>query len=168
MSSLTALSFASERLAVSLLADGKDFDEALLDLTRALLQPAVVAYLPLGWSEQAPGDWLEARHAESRVLLVEAIDRNAPIGLVLLTEDEDESRTTIRLGYLLREDSWGRGYASELLIGLVASLRQAVPHNCTLIGGVSKANPASGRVLAKAGFEAVEENETEQFFHSSW
>ena len=168
MSPLSSLAFSTERLALSPLAEREAYHGGLIELARALLQPAVVVHLPPGWSSKSPEQWLRARQAESTVLVVHARDRHAPIGLVLLTLDGEESSLTIRLGYLLREDSWGRGYASELLVALASRIREAYPEGGSLLAGVSKANPASGRVLIKAGFELAEENASEQFFRLAW
>ena len=60
----------------------------------------------------------------------------------------DEKRCHI--GYLLAEPTWGKGYATELVTGLVEALRSEAP--MTLLGGVDTKNPASARVLEKAGF----------------
>lgn len=166
--SISSLAFSTERLAVSPLAETEISSGPLIELAGALLQPAVLIHLPPGWSDEPPEQWLRARQAESTVLVVGASDRGAPIGLVLLTLDEGRPSLTIRLGYLLREDSWGRGYASELLVGLVAEICKAYPEGGSLLGGVSKVNPASGRVLVKAGFELAEENASEQFFRLTW
>ncbi|WP_369184324.1 GNAT family N-acetyltransferase [Streptomyces sp. Y1] len=59
-----------------------------------------------------------------------------------------------RLGYILRDDVWGRGFATEAVVEVLAlafgSLR------LTTIGAKHRStNPASGRVLAKAGFTCV-------------
>ncbi|MFI5638308.1 GNAT family N-acetyltransferase [Streptomyces goshikiensis] len=56
-----------------------------------------------------------------------------------------------RVSYVLREDCWGNGHAT-------ASVRELVTFACTTAGFASLGakhhpdNPASGRVLAKAGF----------------
>ena len=51
---------------------------------------------------------------------------------------------------LFAKSVWGRGAASEVVTGLVQSLRASA--SIRLIGGVDPANPASTRVLEKAGF----------------
>lgn len=57
----------------------------------------------------------------------------------------------VRVGYLFREDTWGKGFATELLTGLVASIESA--EAIRLVAGVGKDNPASARALTKAGFQ---------------
>lgn len=56
----------------------------------------------------------------------------------------------VEAGYWIEPDSWGRGYASEALRGL-ASLAHLAGHR-RLVSRHAADNPASGRVLRKAGF----------------
>ena len=64
----------------------------------------------------------------------------------------------LRIGYLIAEQDWGKGLATELLAGLVAWARsQPSVHSVT--GGVDPANLASARVLTKNGFDQVEDGE---------
>ncbi|MEU8764901.1 GNAT family N-acetyltransferase [Streptomyces sp. NPDC048659] len=56
-----------------------------------------------------------------------------------------------RLSYVVREDRWGRGYATEAVRRLV-SLAFGTAGLVSLGAGHHPGNPASGRVLAKAGF----------------
>ena len=57
------------------------------------------------------------------------------------------------IGYMFAQSAWGKWYASELVLGLVATLRAAGFKYA--FGGVADQNPASARVLEKAGFEAI-------------
>src|SRR5690606_21617519 len=54
------------------------------------------------------------------------------------------------VGYWVSPAQWGRGYATEAVSGLV-SLARSLGHR-RLIGRHAVDNPASGRVLRKAGF----------------
>lgn len=56
----------------------------------------------------------------------------------------------VEVGYWVRRDAWGRGYATEAVHGLVDVARM-LGHR-RLVGGHFIDNPASGRVLRKAGF----------------
>lgn len=56
----------------------------------------------------------------------------------------------VEVGYWLRPDVWGRGYATEATRGLVDVARM-LGHR-KLVAGHFVDNPASGRVLRKAGF----------------
>jgi [ribosomal protein S5]-alanine N-acetyltransferase len=55
------------------------------------------------------------------------------------------------LKYALRRDRWGRGYAFEVVVGLVRYAREAWGVG-SIIATVDPDNAASQRVLAKAGF----------------
>jgi len=84
------------------------------------------------------------------------------VGLVIAFElavEGSESQKDIRLGYLLSERFWGRGFASELVKGFVSWCREFngtdTPQIASIIGGVARTNVASKRVLAKNGFQSV-------------
>lgn len=59
----------------------------------------------------------------------------------------------LHIGYIIGQAQWGKGLASELILGLCQAARSADIK--TLIGGVARDNPASARVLEKAGFQAA-------------
>lgn len=70
---------------------------------------------------------------------------------------------TFTLGNSLGQSAWGKGYASELLAGLVLHVPKT---GFRLLGGVGRENPASAHVLRKTGFQIVPElsdTETEMF-----
>ena len=121
-----------------------------------ILTPPVLAHLPrplqLGGSPDALSDWVSDRAAESDVAVIVEVATTSLIGLLILaTEEEAVAPRTVHLGYLFAEWSWGKGYASELLAGLVTAAQQD-GQPLKLVGGVGKDNPASARVLQKAGF----------------
>ncbi|MHA3977002.1 GNAT family N-acetyltransferase [Halovulum sp. GXIMD14794] len=110
-----------------------------------VLTPAVLAPLPKALAlDGAVGDWIDARAAESRVMLVRDRDGGALLGLLILAE---AAPGEAHLGYLLAERAWGRGVATELVRGLMA---EAGPVRWR--AGVDAGNPASARVLEKCGF----------------
>ena len=57
------------------------------------------------------------------------------------------------LGYWLGEPHWGKGYASEAAIGLLDAAKAVAP---VVSARVLAGNPASIRVLEKAGFAVTE------------
>lgn len=146
-------SFDTNRLRLRPLAPEAPPDLAEL---KALLSPNVLTHLPPALQRVAdPGGWLAERLAECAVLGV--YDRKAGelLGLVLLADPEGDGRN-LHLGYLLAERVWGQGFGSELL----AALPAAAP-GATLWGGVGRDNPASARVLEKAGFARCETRSTD-------
>ena len=58
----------------------------------------------------------------------------------------------IELGYWIARSHWGQGYATEAARA-VLGLAEALGHRRIFAGHFAD-NPASGRVLAKAGFSA--------------
>ncbi|MFQ1702044.1 GNAT family N-acetyltransferase [Loktanella agnita] len=120
-----------------------------------ILTPPVLRHLPpslaLKGEEGAVTSWIDARTADSSVLIVQPKDNNRIVGLIILAGDSGPEKVTIlHIGYLLEERIWGHGVASELLQGLVSAAQSLAP--ITLLAEVDKDNAASARVLQKAGF----------------
>jgi len=144
--------FATTRVRVkhwrTVLGDA-DLRAALKTDLAAVLTPPVLRHLPppLQLQDMADvGDWIDARAAESDVYLVYAREDEGILGLLILAQTE---KATIHLGYLLAETAWGKGYATEIVQGLVGALDAGT----TLTGGVGIDNPGSAKVLLKAGFQ---------------
>ncbi len=128
---------------------------ALVQELAALLTPAVLQHLPEPLQIAPPGtgieDWIDARAAEAQVLTLRETPEGGLAGLLILAEmPGDAASRDLHLGYLLAEHVWGQGLATELLTGLVAALNGRA--GLRLVGGVGRDNPASARVLEKAGF----------------
>ena len=82
-----------------------------------------------------------------------------PVGLTILADvPRDEMTVDIRIGYIIAEQSWGRGLATELLAGLIEWAR-AKPSIHTLTGGVDLSNQASVQVLVNSGFHPIIEDD---------
>lgn len=129
--------------------------EGLERALHALLTPRVLEYLPpaLQLAPEAGGisSWIDSLAGESDVMLVDRASSGDLIGLVILAEERDAGQLpTLHVGYLFAEAAWGEGLATELLSGLVSTIEKSGPVH--LIGGVDTGNPASARVLQKAGF----------------
>ena len=123
----------------------------------------VTRALPPGW--QGPYDleraaeWIAERDREGTTLLVTERSTRDAVGLLILfeTETEDRAGIDIRIGYLLAESAWGKGFATELIAGFVEWCRlQGGIYSIT--GGVALDNPASIRVLEKNGFRPAGES----------
>lgn len=134
---------------------------ALASVVREVLTPAVTRALPPDWAgpydEARARNWINDRDAEGTNLLVVNRATHVAIGLVILNRPPgpDGEANELRIGYLLAEHAWGKGFASELLTGLVA-WGENEPGIGSLAGGVARDNAASRRVLEKAGFEVAE------------
>jgi len=125
--------------------------EDALELTRAIGQEPVVRMLsrvPWPYHEEHAREWIEApKDPYLPNLLITLPDENGRIvGVCGLHEDDGE----IGVGYWIAPEYWGRGYATEALRG-VLSLARLAGHR-RLVSNHAADNPASGRVLRKAGF----------------
>lgn len=164
--------FRTERLNVhhwsNVLASDRLRRRLVEDLVR-VLSPAVLTHLPPSFQVQqkttAVSLWIDERSAESDVFLVEALQSGALIGLLILVNNpQADAPPQAYIGYLLAEEVWGKGYASELIAGLVQDAEGNAP--ITLLAGVAKGNGASARVLRKQGFTVqpqLSDKETEVF-----
>lgn len=118
-----------------------------------LLSPAVTTELPEHWqgaySNHRARQWIEEQDAESTVLLVQDLS-GEPVGLLILYPDE----RTVRIGYMLSEEYWGDGLATELISGFVGWCQNSDSFD-EIVAGVAASNLASVRVLEKCGFVAT-------------
>ncbi|MFN3559783.1 MAG: GNAT family N-acetyltransferase [Brevundimonas sp.] len=85
--------------------------------------------------------------ARARTFLIEHED-HGPVGVIGLFEDGDVGP---EVGYWIGRPYWGRGYATEALEAGVAWASRKWSRRALVAGHFSD-NPASGRVLEKAGF----------------
>lgn len=133
---------------------------------QGLLTERVTKNLPPIW--QGPYNlsrarqWIKERDKEGVTLLAVDTASEQAIGMIILFESDASGN--LRLGYLLNESAWGKGFASELVGGFVSWCRHHDIHSVT--GGVERSNVASRRVLEKCGFVAEPETDetVEQLF----
>lgn len=131
-------------------------DQDLASVIANMLTAPVTRSLPPGWqgpyTMERAGEWIKERDREGTALLVvELVERKA-VGLVILFESAgvNAGGAELRLGYLLAESAWGKGLATELLLGFVEWCKQN--NVASVVGGVERKNIASRRVLEKGGF----------------
>lgn len=148
-----AISFKSQRLTVIEITEAFDLSNHtyLLERIPQILSPAVVENLPpyfhrIDSSEQAQ-TWLKRMLLESRLLQVLAEDHEL-IGFLFAYVKND---MYAHIGYLLAEEYWRRGLASELLQGFIDEVEKSESW-LKLIGGVDQSNIASAKLLKKLGF----------------
>ena len=120
---------------------------------------AVVQYVPLGpTDDEGARRYVASIVAEASVserstytLAVMERDGNDPIGAVALTVDSTRHRRG-ELGYLLRQDRWGRGLATEAARLVVDfAFRDLGLHRVWAV--CDPENQASGAVLTKLGMQ---------------
>lgn len=145
--------FQTERLSVAKWSE-ELFTPTGIATTTSILSKEVTATLPEGWqnlsTEPEVTEWLQERINESCFLTIKQ-EETQLIGFLLLYPDQREEKTTLHLGYLLGKRFWGKGYATELINGLV-SWCSSNGKISAISGGVSSDNEASGKVLEKNGF----------------
>ena len=142
---------------------------SLPKLVQSILTPIVTAPLPEAWhgaySESRAQSWIRDRDAEGMTLLVTLRESSQCVGLLFVHESEAEDRQgqELRVGYLIAEFLWGKGYASELVTGLV-QWAQGQSYG-SLMAGVAADNAASHRVLEKCGFSRVDDGGGAEHFY---
>ncbi len=148
--------YATERLSVRHWRQDLADPARRAELERGLLHiltPKVLEHLPpsLQVKKDRVADWVTDRAEESEVFVIEDKDAGELIGVMMLFVQADAGNPPhIHLGYLLAEPVWGKGYASEVIRGLVAAMTPLGPFD--VLGGVGVDNPASAKVLTRAGF----------------
>jgi len=66
-------------------------------------------------------------------------------------EWNNRNRTQLEIGYILKEDYWGKGYGTQICMELLALAQKYAP-TTAIIGIIDPANAASRRLLEKFGF----------------
>lgn len=159
-------SFSSARL--SILEANSQLDrigrESIYHSIIQILTPEVVSQLPPYFSNintpVSAQTWFERMLNESRFFLVYQCNKQKLIGFSFLFLDESNTkRKEAHLGYLLAKETWGQGFASELVTALIEHCQQ---NNIAdrLIAGVDETNLASIALLKKVGFRQTNHNET--------
>jgi RimJ/RimL family protein N-acetyltransferase len=125
------------------------------DLARAIGQEAVVRMLsrvPWPYREEHARTWIDAERDPylPNLLITLPGEGGRIVGCVGLHERAGEAGGQIEVGYWIEPASWGHGYATEALSGLLALARLAGHRR--IFSCHAADNPASGRVLRKTGF----------------
>ena len=136
------------------------------ELTRAIGHEPVVrmlARVPWPYREEHARAWIGTpKDARLPNLLVTLPEHGGRIvGGCGLHLNANEPGGRVEVGYWIEPGHWGRGYATEALGGLL-SLARLAGHR-RIAGRHAADNPASGRVLRKAGFRPTGRART---FHS--
>ncbi|MCW8878640.1 MAG: GNAT family N-acetyltransferase [Kangiellaceae bacterium] len=162
-----ALAFSTSRLKVTELSENiKPSEiECLLAHVPKLLSSVVVEHLPPhfhGINSKADAQaWFERMTSGSQLLFVEENDSNTAIGFLFISV---EGGSEVHIGYLLGENYWGQGFASELLQGFIKQAEQTESW-AKLIGGVERANNASSKLLLKLGFVEQPKSDSEVVYY---
>ena len=121
------------------------------ELTRAIGREPVVrmlARVPWPYCEEHAREWIESSNDPllPNLLLTLPDEGGRIVGGCGLHEKDGRAE----LGYWVDPDYWGRGYATEAVRGLLPLAR--IAGHRRIVARHAMDNPASGRVLRKAGF----------------
>jgi RimJ/RimL family protein N-acetyltransferase len=144
-------------------------DRSLASRIIHIMTPKVTEALPAGWqnlhTDTDANNWINDVSKESNLLLVQLKKTKEIVGFVFLYEPASlKTPIDVRLGYLLNEDTWGHGLASELIEGLLKWCR-STGRIRTITGGVEPDNVASIKVLKKNGFIQTGSNNDGTLFY---
>lgn len=148
-----AILFKTQRLTVVEVTKDYTFPESLylLDRIPQILTPTVVENLPPYFHDIISSEharvWLDRMLLESRLLKVE-VENHKLIGFLFVYVERDHCA---HIGYLLDQEYWGKGLASELLQGFITHVAKSEPWR-KLVGGVGSSNIVSAKLLTKLGF----------------
>ena len=129
-------------------------------MSALLGDPVVMAFYPAPKSREEAGQWIswnEANYAEHGygLWIVETHDGEF-LGDCGLTWQEVNGRLELEVGYHMRTDVQGRGYASEAAAAC-KDLARDVLHVQQLVAIIHPDNAASLRVAEKIGMQRIEE-----------
>lgn len=159
--------YQTTRLQVGEVCDSNQAPE-FLESVIEILTPSVVRNLPKYFqnvnSMPSAQEWLQQIIADGRLFVVRGISESKAIGFVFLSS---ENAGDTHIGYLLGESCWGKGYATEILKGLIDFIKSE--HQVTrLIAGVATDNLASIKLLQKLGFIHSSSEDNGTLFYEYW
>lgn len=107
---------------------------------------------PHPFNPQAARDFLERAAAQAPTMFCALATPQEAIGGIGISPGSDVHRLTGELGYWLAEPYWGRGIMSEAVRAFCTYAFEQF-HLVRIYAEPYAANPASARVLEKAGFQ---------------
>ncbi len=106
---------------------------------------------PAPYTEQDGCAWIEQVAGEEPLYNFAIVVDGEAVGGVGLAPQPDVHRRSLGIGYWLGETYWGRGIMTEAVAAVTGYALEA--HDvCRIFAAVFDGNPASARVLEKAGY----------------
>ena len=96
--------------------------------------------------------WIEVANPTASITNFAIVADGAAVGAIGLVLREDVFRRSAEIGYWLGEEFWGRGIVTEAVCAVTDYAFETFDL-CRVYAGVFEWNPASMRVLEKAGYE---------------
>ena len=125
-------------------------------LVRYADSPKVAACMtdrfPHPYSAQAASEWLELVQAQEVETLFALADQHELIGSIGLEMRQDVYCRSAEIGYWLGEPFWGQGIATSAVVTLTEFAFDNLVDLERIQAHVFSSNPASARVLEKAGY----------------
>ena len=172
MSSLleNAFSFETKRLSIIPWRQHESSNDKLIKAVGFITTNNVLKTLPPSWQnlDSLPTikNWIVEREKESHCLAIVHKSENKMIGILLLNKPSEKDKyIDLRVGYLIAETYWKKGFASELIMGLCQLCKEDGRVD-TIIGGVDPTNLGSIKVLTRNGFVPTQSsaNDTTHFY----
>ncbi|CAM4002036.1 GNAT family N-acetyltransferase [Pseudoalteromonas byunsanensis] len=145
----------SSRLLIALARP--QYDESPDEFAKKIqhvLQPQTCVSLPKSWQNintlEDTHRWLHLQLAQAQLYTISNRQTSDLLGVAVLHEHSDEAY----IGYVIANEYWGQGFASEALQTLIACYKEQTTIK-TLVAGVDKDNIGSIKVLTKSGFTQV-------------
>jgi [ribosomal protein S5]-alanine N-acetyltransferase len=113
----------------------------------------MVRLAPHPYTDQHARDWIASHALERKAGTAHRYVVEHEGRMIGVCDVDEIAGETGDLGYWLDEAAWGRGYATEAASAVIAFARELGLKRLT--SGHAADNLASGRVLAKLGFERV-------------
>ncbi len=107
---------------------------------------------PNPYREEDAELWMEHVLSQDPEAVLAIADSEELIGCIGLELKEDVYRQSAELGYWLAEPFWGKGIATRAAVAIVKYAFRELGLK-RVYAGVFASNPASARVLVKAGFQ---------------
>jgi [ribosomal protein S5]-alanine N-acetyltransferase len=108
---------------------------------------------PHPYGEHDAVEWI-SRHLGVEPVHYFAIEHAGELaGSIAIVPQDDIHARLAEIGYWIAEPFWGRGLATEAVRGICAYAFDTLPQLARIQAAVFAWNPASMRVLEKAGFE---------------
>ncbi len=154
-------SYQTTRLQIGEVCNSNQSPE-FLESVIEILTPSVVGSLPPYFqnvnSISSAREWLKQVISDGRLFVVKLVGESKSIGFIFLST---ENSGDTHIGYLLAESYWGKGYATEILKGLIDFIKSE-DQVTRLIAGVATDNVASIKLLQKLDFihSSTEDNGT--------
>ncbi|MCP4400273.1 MAG: GNAT family N-acetyltransferase [bacterium] len=107
---------------------------------------------PHPYTEGDAKGWIEFVRSQEHETHFAIADDNEAFGTIGFSPGRDNCCKTAVMGYWLSEMYWGRGIMSKVVPAFTGYVFKNFPEIVRLQAEVFEGNPASGRVLEKAGF----------------